>query len=235
MPAFAPAAPEQQDEEEQPTHDDDLNQDDDFDNCENENFDENFDMDMQVAAGMLVPEIGDAHIEPEASEPEPGQPEPEVHGHDPQPDVPAHDEAPALPAVAAAPREERPDAYQRLYKSPADILSPLSPPGCTLSISYRDYRFRATWKKHITCEYWIADLKAGSFSLTFTKENWRTILSLVHAQAWEKWSIAHNHVQELQLPRGTSAPIPGQIDQQSINALEPIVQNMEPPTKYPRR
>lgn len=138
--------------------------------------------------------------------------------------------------VAAIPHgaEGSGGGWTKKNKSPQDILGPLSPPGCVITLSFRDYRFKAIWKRHISCEYWIDELSNLSFSHVFTKDNWKNSLSLVHAHAWEKWSIAKGSVAELKLGPGQRAQNPGEISDAVFADLQPIVQGLDPPAKYGR-
>ena len=58
---------------------------------------------------------------------------------------------------------------KKVHRSPKEILQPLSPPGCTLALAFNDYRFTASWKRHIRCDFWIDELSNFSFSSVFTK------------------------------------------------------------------
>ena len=72
----------------------------------------------------------------------------------------------------------------KVYTSPWEILSPISPPGCLISLSHTDHRFKATWKKTIKCDEWVGQQANLSFSHVFTKNTWKDALTLVHGNAW---------------------------------------------------
>ena len=126
---------------------------------------------------------------------------------------------------------------KKINTSPAEILSPLSPPGCVISLSFNDYRFRAQWRKEITCQNWIGYLEKKSFSSVFSKddESWKKSLKLVHANAWEKWKIGVADNLALRLPEGTCEQAPGTISDNVFEQLKPIVSAMRPAVKYGKR
>lgn len=127
-----------------------------------------------------------------------------------------------------------PVSRKKVYTSPQEILLPLSPPGCVLSLSYNDHRFKATWKKHIKCEFWIDELANMSFSSSFAKKDWKECLCLVHANAWEKWEIAKGTTSEVKLPRGMKPQKPGVISEAVFDLLTPVIADMPPAKQYVR-
>ena len=127
-----------------------------------------------------------------------------------------------------------PSFHKKVYTSP-EILKPLSPPGCTFSLSFTDHRFKSTWKKHLECELWIDELKNVSFSSTFNKlqsDSWKDALCLVHANAWDKWHIASDHISELKLSKGVAPQEPGVIAESVYDQLAPIIDSMPPAKVY---
>lgn len=124
---------------------------------------------------------------------------------------------------------------KKVHRSPKEILQPLSPPGCTLALAFNDYRFTASWKRHIRCDFWIDELSNFSFSSVFTKESWKESLRIVHAHSWEKWSIARDVVPELTLPDGRQEQNPGVIADSVFAELDPIVRDIPPPKRYPKK
>lgn len=110
----------------------------------------------------------------------------------------------------------------KLHVSPHDILRPISPPGCLITLAKTDHRFKATWRRHLACETWIDTLSNMTFSTAFnlsgratgTTASWQEALKTVHACAWDKWGLAQDILPELQLPDGESAQVPGEIGEE---------------------
>ena len=127
-----------------------------------------------------------------------------------------------------------PSFHKKVYTSP-EILKPLNPPGCSLTLSFTDHRFKATWKKHLECEFWIDDMKNVSFSVTFNKDqtdSWKNALCLVHANAWDKWHIGSDYISEIKLSKGVTPQEPGVIAESVYDKLAPIIANMAPAKVY---
>ena len=122
----------------------------------------------------------------------------------------------------------------KVYTSPWEILSLISPPGCQISLSHTDHRFKSTWKKTIQCDEWAEDFANLSHSHVFTKSTWKDSLTLVHAHAWNKWYAGKDHNSELDLPPGMDAPEPGVVPPFVFDQLMPIVMNLGERKQYSR-
>ena len=122
----------------------------------------------------------------------------------------------------------------KVYTSPWEILSPISPPGCLISLSHTDHRFKATWKKTIKCDEWVGQQANLSFSHVFTKNTWKDALTLVHGNAWDKWYLGKDHNPELELPPGMEAQEPGVIPEFVFDQLKPRVMNLGERKQYYR-
>lgn len=116
--------------------------------------------------------------------------------------------------------------FKRVYSSPNDILIPISPyPACTIRVNFNDHRFTATWKKHISCDFWIDELANQSFSCGFTPTTWRQALCRVHDQCWVKCQLALDAgIPEVKLQG--PCQIPGEIPESVFASLESVMNTM---------
>eukprot|EP00438_Fugacium_kawagutii_P014455 Skav223502 [mRNA] locus=scaffold1160:119664:120197:- [translate_table: standard] len=138
---------------------------------------------------------------------------------------------PASSSVAAADGMFR----QKIYRSPEELLRPLSPPGCIISLNANDHRWVSTWRKDISSEYWLDELSQRTFSRVFTLSDWKAKLKQVHEHAWEKWQIAQSSCPALHLEAGSSAQSPGEIEEAVLEELAAKVQNLPERKPYGRR
>lgn len=126
---------------------------------------------------------------------------------------------------------------QKVYSSLQDVLLPLSPPGCVISLNYNDHRWVSTWKIKTTPEVWIDELSNKTYSRTFKyqdESDWLDKLRNVHSFAWEKWELARDELPELQLLPGRVSQSPGHIEQSVIDRLRSIVKDLPAPKDYSR-
>ena len=93
-------------------------------------------------------------------------------------------------------------------------------------LSNTDHRFKAVWKKGLSSDMWLGDMRNETFSKTFTSTNWEDSLRCVHANAWEKWQIGKDDLPDLVLEHGASPQRPGVISQDVILAMRPIMENI---------
>ena len=126
----------------------------------------------------------------------------------------------------------------KVHVSPDEILQPISPyPACIISLSFKDHRWVARWRKKMECEEWLDELKNKSYSLTFDHQDpsdWQSKLSKVHDYAWSKWEIGRPSLSSLlTLASGIAEQTPGEISEQTYTALAPIVASLPPKEKYP--
>ena len=125
----------------------------------------------------------------------------------------------------------------KLHRSPHDILRPISPPGCLITLQKTDYRFKATWRRELVCDRWIDRLKNATYSVAFnlrpdSTATWQDSLRAVHGLAWDKWSLGHNFLAELRLPPGVEPQRPGVVPEEVFRMLQPIFDNMPARRKY---
>ena len=122
----------------------------------------------------------------------------------------------------------------KLYSSPSEVLSRLSPPNCALTLNFRDHRFVSTWK--ISSEKWqdFPELKKKTFTRTFNKDgNWLAQLQEVHRSMWTKWAVCPEE-NPLDLDSGQCEQEPGMIEDDIIAELTPIIRGLPAKTKYPQ-
>ena len=120
-----------------------------------------------------------------------------------------------------------------LYRSPDEILGPLAPPQCSLTLNHNDHRWVSTWPKSITSEHWMDELAKRTFSRVFDRHlNWKDKLRVVHEHAWDKWALAANHDPRLKLREGQVEPVHGQIPDSVLEELAPKIAELPPRKKY---
>lgn len=124
---------------------------------------------------------------------------------------------------------------QRLHRSPEELLRPLSPPGCVISLNANDHRWVSTWRKDITSEFWLDELSQRTFSRVFTRDDWKDKLTLVHEHAWQKWQLAQESCPALRLEAGSVAQSPGEIDESVLEELDSKVRDLPERKPYGRR
>ena len=184
-----------------------------------------------LAAALIMDDDSEPDLAPDAASAEDTQPAQEPLAKR------LRAETPSASSSSAAAHLVDPVSRKKIHSSPREILGPLSPPGCVLTLSYNDHRFKATWKKTIKCEFWIDELANMSFSSSFDqkeKDSWQKSLRLVHANAWDKWDIAKGTSSELKLPQGMKPQKPGEISSAIFDELTPIIARLPPPKQYVR-
>ena len=126
--------------------------------------------------------------------------------------------------------------HTKVYSSPEYILKDISPfPGCMLSLNHNDWRWVSKWRKGIECEQWIDELQNKSYSQSFTLLNWEEKLKAVHSHAWTKWELSQPYCTALKLPAGVEPQTPGEIPQEVLDALEPLMNNLPAKKLYAKR
>ncbi len=133
------------------------------------------------------------------------------------------------PKAKAAPRA----AGIRINRSPAEILEQISPPGMILRLTFNDWRFKVDTLGE------VRDMAAGSdppydkksFSRTFAGRTlaWQACLREVHKHAWERLGYL---VSKGKLPAPSQSSVPGVVPQHILDALDPHVAALPPPTTY---
>ena len=120
-------------------------------------------------------------------------------------------------------------------KSPMELMGMLSPPGCSLTIGFDDHRIKSVWKVSDSRLKGKGKLAQEHFSLSFaSKRSWQAVLQEVHAHIWNKWQIIRSR---FPLPVPGSAQVPGEIQQEILDALEPHMLKVisMPPKKQQRK
>ena len=104
-------------------------------------------------------------------------------------------------------------------KGPMELMGMLAPPGCSLTIGFDDHRIKSVWKVSDSRLKGKGKLAQEHFSLSFaSKRSWQAVLQEVHAHIWNKWQIIRSR---FPLPVPGSAQVPGEIQQEILDALEP--------------
>ena len=116
---------------------------------------------------------------------------------------------------------------QKLHSSPLEILETLNPPGCRLTMNFRDHRFVATWKQ--SSELWDPwpEFNKKTYSRSFDSKNWGEKLSEVHSHMWRKWAVAQSELPLNDMDEQT----PGVISDEIVSQLSPIIRQMPEKTK----
>ena len=116
------------------------------------------------------------------------------------------------PAAAAEPSSSLPAERHAqssrgptIYRSPEQILSKITPPGCFIGLNHQDHR----WTSRFVSEHEV--LTGTTYSLkTFdrafaVKRTWESALALVHKHNWAKWNLI-KHDQPLPPDRKPQEP-----------------------------
>eukprot|EP00435_Cladocopium_sp_Y103_P052500 s248_g16.t1 len=138
------------------------------------------------------------------------------------------------PAGSSAVVAQHPDAgapattRKKIYSSPEQLLTKLSPPGCTMGLSFMDHRFTCRFPSSSGLLH--GQYKQQGFTRTFvTKRSWKDALSEVHKYCWTKWNILKD---TLPLPSGQVAQEPGFIPPDILEEMADIVKTLPEVTRY---
>ena len=125
-----------------------------------------------------------------------------------------------------------PENIKKVYKSPEEILSHITPPGCFIGLDFNAWRFQSSWKvKAGVIDALLPPYNKKTMSATFIKvRSWQEALQQVHSHTWEKYKLIKKDVPPM--PTGQEEQRPGAIPQSILDALEPIISNMKEPKKY---
>lgn len=128
---------------------------------------------------------------------------------------------------------------KKVHSSPDEILRPISPPACSIRLSFNDHRFKGEWRSDVNSEFWFDELCNRSFSKKFTPETWQDSLRKVHEHVWTKWEIAVASDSDtpqpaLELQDGRLPQQPGCVPDSVLQALQPIIDTLPPEKKYIR-
>ncbi|CAK9091627.1 Probable ubiquitin-conjugating enzyme E2 23 (E2 ubiquitin-conjugating enzyme 23) (Ubiquitin carrier protein 23) [Durusdinium trenchii] len=135
--------------------------------------------------------------------------------------------APGTPAprTPGAPRASAP----KVYKSPEEVLSKLSPPGCVMGLSYMDHRFTSRYPVDSAALEGLAYAKKTMTASFAQKRSWEDALRLVHRHCWEKWGIIRA---DFPLQAGEVEQTPGHIPPDIIEALTGIIKTLPEVTVF---
>ena len=116
-------------------------------------------------------------------------------------------------------------------RSPEEILSLISPPGCKFGMGHKDHRWTSVWKEeepHLEAPY-----SQLSLSRSFAqKKGWVECLQEVHRHNWNKWRlIKHSYP----LEPGQEEQEPGYIPQAVLDALKPKVDSLGKVVRYTKK
>ena len=155
---------------------------------------------------------------------------------------PAADPAPAAEPAAEPPAE--PAAAERrrhvVLVSPREHFTPavlqrLAPPGMSFGLDQKAHRFTIKFKvKPQEGHVWAAYGPGGSRSKAFQHMPWEEALKELHQEAWERWDLA-KHLSGFELDDPNHAQQPGHVSDSMLALIREVIENMPPPTKYPKR
>ena len=198
-----------------------------------------------------LPSFGDGLAEAEAPQPGPSSPAQlggglaEAEAPQPEPsspaqlgDGPAEAEAPqpgpSSPAQGSAVVAEHADAgapaptRKKVYSSPEQLLAKLSPPGCTMGLSFMDHRFTCRFPS--SSGLLDGQYKQHTFTRAFySRRSWREALSEVHRYSWTNWGILKG---TLPLPSGQVAQEPGLIPPDILEDMARVVKTLPEVRRY---
>ena len=152
----------------------------------------------------------------------------------------------ADPAPAAEPAAEPPEpaAAERrrhvVLVSPREHFTPavlqrLAPPGMSFGLDQKAHRFTIKFKvKPQEGHVWAAYGPGGSRSKAFQHMPWEEALKELHQEAWERWDLA-KHLSGFELDDPNHAQQPGHVSDSMLALIREVIENMPPPTKYPKR
>jgi hypothetical protein len=127
-----------------------------------------------------------------------------------------------------APDDEPGAKRVKRFKSPAEILEKLQPPGCKLTLGFNDHRWSSTWEE--ANPLLPGKLKQRYFSKRFgLKLTWQEALKEVHKHNWEKWGLVKH---DFPLPRGEVEQTPGDIPEETLAQLKPAIDTLPPLVRY---
>ena len=155
---------------------------------------------------------------------------------------PAADPAPAAEPAAEPPAE--PAAAERrrhvVLVSPREHFTPavlqrLAPPGMSFGLDQKAHRFTIKFKvKPQEGHVWAAYGPGGSRSKAFQHMPWEEALKELHQEAWERWDLA-KHLSGFELDDPNHVQQPGHVSDSMLALIREVIENMPPPTKYPKR
>ena len=184
------------------------------------------------SASAAVDDMGSIQPEPAAA---PLPEEPSQHGEEPRGSMDRAPEAAEAPAEAPRASDEAPRAAggprasgPKVHSTP-DILARLEP--ChifRLRLNFNDHRFTLD-TRGVSDERWIGSMGQKSWSKGFkVSRDWEGALKQVHRHMWEKWSVTQDR---WPLRPGMAEQEPGEVPEDVINDLKPIILGMPAP-KY---
>ena len=187
-----------------------------------------------AAAESSSKDLGDEQMADQATQPEASQvaPVPEAS----QPEVPEAAEADTVPGAASSSKSSKVVASApKVNESPHHLLDRLAPPTTKMTLNVVEHRWVVTFKLAARTKDWqVPPWAQGSFSKSFTSENWLQQLEEVHRYAWQKWKLASKE-RAFALKKGTIEQLPGKMDRLVIKELQEVVKNLPPVFKKARK
>ena len=139
-----------------------------------------------------------------------------------------HEEDAGSPALR---RPRGAPAAPKVYKSPAEILEQISPPGLIIRLSFNDHRFKveSSTRIHGLSKDLDPPYNQKSFSRSFIGSSWQESLKEVHKHGWNKY-----YLMQLDglLPAADAPQDAGVIGPDILAQLDPEIKKLPPPKKY---
>ena len=139
-------------------------------------------------------------------------------------------DAVAPPAAAKTPFSKGPT----VHRTP-ELLQKLVPNHeFSVKLNFNDWRFQSECAKRFhSMDIFIPPYSQKTFSKSFQSDQttWKQALEIVHKHTWEKWGI----VQSDSPLTASSVQVPGEIPEDIVAQLQPIIEAMPSPKDYNKK